>query len=272
MSIQIPDSQLINSGEPEGEGTGDFRGLAAMDLRELAMLQDRELTREMLQALNEVDFPRNMGLRIASPQGVEVFDLMGEAVSELADSDEPALDDLAADYASIYLNFGYQASPCESPWLDEDGLSYQEPMFQIRNIYRHYGLQADDWRRRSEDHIVLQMLFVAHLMEVEGDAALRDAANFLDEHPLRWVDRFAHRAAGRCVTKFYAALVTLGSMYLDHLRDRLAESIGEPRPNPEQIAERIAERNPKPEEDDSPACGPLCIPREEPKPGRRRYP
>ena len=213
-----------------------------------------------------------MGLRIESPQGKGVFDLMSEAVAELHEPDTETLNDLAADFASIYLNFGYQASPCESPWLDDDGLSYQEPMFQIREIYRHYGLQANDWRRRSEDHIVMQMLFVAHLMEIEGETALRDAAKFLDEHPLRWIDRFAQRVGSRSVTKFYAAVVSLSNIYLDHLRDRLADILGEPRPASEEVAERIRARNPKPDEDDSPACGPLCTPREEPKPGRRRYP
>ncbi len=243
-----------------------------MDLRELAMLQDRELTVETLQALAEVDFPRNLGNRIETPQGEKAFDLMNEAIAELADADAETLDDLAADFASIYLNFGYQASPCESPWLDDDGLAYQEPMFQIREIYRHYGLQAEDWRRRSEDHIVMQMLFVAHLLEVEDLAALRDAANFLDEHPLRWVDRFAQRVGARSVTKFYAVVVSLSSLYLDHLRDCLADILGEPRPAPDEIAARMASRYLKPDNNDSSACGPLCTPREEPKPGRRRYP
>jgi len=243
-----------------------------MDLRELAILQDRELTAETLQALVDVDFPKNMGLRIETPQGEEVFNLMSEAIAELSAPDAETLDDLAADFASIYLNYGYQASPCESPWLDDDGLSYQEPMFQIREIYRHYGLQAEDWRRRSEDHIVMQMLFVAHLMEVDGVAALRDAANFLDEHALRWVDKFAQRVGSRSVTKFYTTVVLLSCSYLDHLRDRLADILDEPRPTSAEIAERIRARNPNPDGDDSPVCGPLCTPREEPKPGRRRYP
>jgi len=41
---------------------------------------------------------------------------------------------LAADFAAIYLNHSIQASPCESVWLDEEGLMRQQPMFKVNAI------------------------------------------------------------------------------------------------------------------------------------------
>ena len=191
----------------------------------------------------EVDYPFNLGLQIdgEGERSEQVCELMRTAIRDLADADEARVHELAADFAGIYLNHSFGVSPCESVWFDEDGLVYQEPMFQAREIYRHYGLEADDWRRRSEDHLVLQLLFVSHLMNVESENALRDAATFLDEHTLRWVDKFAERVATRCDTQFYAGLALLTSAYLNQLRDCLADDIlHEPRPTAEEVERALS--------------------------------
>jgi len=54
---------------------------------------------------------------------------------------------------------------------------------------------------------VLQLQFLAHLFSLDDQQeTLREAARFLDEHPLRWVEQFARRVAARCQTPFYAGL------------------------------------------------------------------
>ena len=44
---------------------------------------------------------------------------------------------------------------------------------------------AANWRKRSDDHLVLQLQFLAHLFG-EGRGA-PTAARFMDEHLLRWL-------------------------------------------------------------------------------------
>ena len=53
---------------------------------------------------------------------------MRAAVAEL-DDDAATLDELAADFAAIYLNNAYGASPYESVWLHDEHLACQQPMF-----------------------------------------------------------------------------------------------------------------------------------------------
>jgi TorA maturation chaperone TorD len=114
-------------------------------------------------------------------------------------------------------------------------------MFKVRKWYRRYGLAAEDWRLRSDDHLVLELRFLAHLLDgATPPVDLTEVARFLDEHPLRWIDHFAERVAGRCATRFYAGLALLTAAYLDELRDLLAEVLGTPRPTPEEIEASIA--------------------------------
>jgi TorA maturation chaperone TorD len=141
------------------------------------------------------------------------------------------LDAIAADHADIYQRYHYRASPTESVWRTEDGLERQAPMFQVQQWYRRHGLKVDDADKRPDDHIVLQLQFVAHVVEQAGAAGdLVAVARFLDEHPLVWVGEFAERLGARGAAPFYAALAALTAAYLDELREHLVEITGHVRP------------------------------------------
>jgi TorA maturation chaperone TorD len=145
----------------------------------------------------------------------------------------------------VYLTHGLRASPCESVWLDEDGLVMQAAMFELRDWYARHGLAVQDWRLRSDDHLVHQLQFAVHLLAPEeGEGAdLAEVAHFLDDHLLLWIDRFAERVAARCQTRFYAGLALLTSAWLDEFRDLLVDLAQIPRPTAEELDAR---RRPRP--------------------------
>ncbi|MCB9945927.1 MAG: molecular chaperone TorD family protein [Geminicoccaceae bacterium] len=194
----------------------------AEDLETLARLHDREPDRTLVDELRQSPIAEWFALPLGDSGGAAVFD---HALGELPRPvDRESLDTLATDYADIYLVHGLHASPAESPWLDPDHLVCQEPMFQVREWYAHYGLEATDWRQRSDDHLVVQLRFMAHLARTATDYSLVDLARFLDRHALRWIPDFAERVAARCRTPFFAGLAVLTSDYLEQLRD-LVEAI-----------------------------------------------
>jgi len=166
---------------------------------------------------------------------------MKQALAGLPDSlDGQQADELAADYASIYLTHAYRASPSESVWVDEEHLERQESMFEVRACYSRYGLGAADWRKRADDHLVLQLQFLAHVFGREQpQQGLATAARFMDEHLLRWLTPFAQRVAGRCATPFYAGVTLLTASYCEELRDLLAALLEAPRPTQEEIGARM---------------------------------
>ena len=245
--------RLVAGGDGELGGGGDgalglLRDAVAADLRMLALLHDRELDGERILALWQDGYEDFLGLRLVGEAGRRSLALLRAGLTDIpAAMDAATLDLLAADFADIYLTHGLRASPCESVWLDEDGLVMQGPMFELRDWYRRHGLAVADWRKRSDDHLVHQLLFLAHLSapdaEEERGADLAEVARFLDEHLLLWIDRFAERVANRCQTRFYAGLALLTAAYLDELRELLVGVAHVPRPTQEEIEVR---RRPRP--------------------------
>ncbi len=225
----------------------DWRELAAAlaeDAEALAALHDRELTTAMIAALREVNFPDNLGLLPPSPAARDAWTLLGAAVRDLPVAPAQGdMDDLAAEYAAIYLTGAYGASPCESVWLDDDHLVCQGPMFELRECYAARGLAAENWRLRPDDHLVMQLSFIAHTLRTgQTDGDWRALATMLDTHLLRWLPDFAGRVAGRAALAFYAGLAAVTAAWCDALRDILAAHLGEPRPTPEEIAARAGRK------------------------------
>jgi TorA maturation chaperone TorD len=216
---------------------GLFGSAVALDLTTLAQLHDRELDGTVVNALQDERFPQSLAFRLQSDRGRQVIDTLSTIVATLS-FDQTEQDEMAADFAAVYLTYGVRASPCESVWLDEDGLVMQEPMFEVRRDYARLGLQAPDWRVRPDDHLVFQLQFVAALLEKATREALAEAAQFLDNHSLRWLPDFADRVAQHAATPFYAALAVLTASYLEELRDTIALVLNEPRPTAEEVAQR----------------------------------
>lgn len=193
----------------------------AEDAAMLAALHDRELDEERFVALRTLGFPRNLALPLTS-ETVAAFDY---ALGQWADETAVPLVVLAADYAGVHLTNACRVSPCESPWVDEDGLVMQEPMFAVRAWYARYGLEVSDWRMRTDDHLAHELDFVAALL---GRGELVAAARFLDEHLLVWVPEFARAVAQRADTPFYAALAYATAAWLERVRELLAQELATP--------------------------------------------
>ncbi len=221
-----------------------FRSAVALDLTTLALVHHAELDDAVLAHLRLNAFPQGLGLRLTSQAGLDALVAMESAMGALP-SPLPAdvLDELAADYAAIYLTYAYRASPCESVWLDQEGLGMQAPMFQVREFYRQFDLAAANWRIRPDDHLVIELHFLACLMEDDHPQALPEAARFLDEHLLRWLPLFARRVSARCATAFYAGAALLTAAYCDELRDVLAALLRSPRPTQEELEARMRPRH-----------------------------
>ena len=219
----------------------DLMQALADDGESLAVLHDRELTPDLIRKLKNVAFPRNMGMLPADSDAEAIWQMMAAAVEQLPAQPEIVdMDDLAADYAAIYLTGACGASPCESVWTDDDHLMCQESMFQLREIYEKTGLETADWRCRPEDHLVLQLHYIVHgLRSAANHEDWRFLAQVMDEHLLRWLPDFTGRVASRCTQPFYATLALLTDAWCDQTRDLLAALLEAPRPDKAEIEARL---------------------------------
>ncbi len=214
----------------------ELRNALVEDLDQLIRLHDRELDAETLAALRTAAFPGGLALSAADEAGEAAYANMTAALRE-----NPTLDELAADYAAIYLNNSFGASPYESVWLSDEHLACERPMFELREIYAAAGWQVGDWRSRFDDHLVLQLQY---LRRVLANAAVdpEDLAGFIDEHIGYWLPDWGQRVALRCGTRFYAALAELTYVWLRRFRELLGEIHDLPLPSHEQMGEKISRK------------------------------
>lgn len=228
-----------------------FATAVAGDLTLLADLHDREPTAAVVIAVRACPVADQLGLSLTSEVAHVAFAALAAAAAQLpATIDQRIVDELAAAYADVYLRHTYRAAPSESVWLTEDGLERQAPMFRVRDFYRRHGLKVTDSANRPDDHLVLQLRFLAHVFAQA--AAPRDvapAAEFLDAHLLRWIDRFADRLIKAEAPDWFAAVALLTAAYVRELRDHLTLLTGIARPRPD-AKKQIAE----PSEDMAPAA------------------
>jgi len=200
----------------------------ADDAETLARLHDRELDAATLAALREVGFPDNLALLPQDATASEAWDTMRAALGFIANPPQAAdLDALAVEYAAIYLTGAYGASPAESVWLDQDHIACQQPMFELREIYLAAGLAAENWRKRPDDHLVLQLQYIAHRLRraASADFLPSELGEIMDAHLLRWLPDFAARVAARTAQPFYAALEHLTLVWCQTLRRLLADPL-----------------------------------------------
>ena len=200
----------------------------ARDLRLLIRLHDREADAELFTLLSGRPPETWFGLRLDGPAFDEGCRLMRIALADVASDADRQTEEIASDFAAIFLTHAYRVSPNESVWRDEEGLERQGPMFSTRAWYKHFGVKAPDWRIRADDHLVNELQFLALLLERASDAeGLRQAALFLREHPLVWIREFSGRVVQRCRTAFYAAAALMTAEYLDRLAAMLGALLDE---------------------------------------------
>lgn len=209
----------------------EFCKLVSEDLGILALLHDREPDKDLVNELINSNFPSDLGLNLSSDSSIKAQEVMEEGLACLPKPiDKKVLDVLAADYTDIHLIHTLRASPCESVWLDEDGIERQAPMFEVRKWYERFGLAVENWRVRADDHIVYQLQFLSHLLSNSSDGSnLVYVSEFMDQHLLKWLHNFCERVAKRCSTSYFSGIALLTDSYCEELRDILVNEFNFPR-------------------------------------------
>lgn len=133
---------------------------------------------------------------------------------------------LAAEYAALFLNMSETpVFPFESVYTSPERLLMQEARDQVVAEYRKEGLDRIAEFREPEDHIAIELEFMAYLCQRTADALeagdqaaaeayLKKQSEFLQKHLMVWVPQFCRdlqRAAGR---GFYKGVAQITDEYL----------------------------------------------------------
>jgi len=173
----------------------------------LATLHGTEVTNKILYLLISHSFPLSLPVETSVKQ--ELF----ESIQQIAHN-EKSLEDLASDYAAIYLNGRLGISPYESFYRDEDRLLRQKATMTVRQKMRKYSIFSTDSNLMQEDHVSQELFFVAYLVEKEE---YREAADFIRNHLLFFLESFVSGIP----EGFYKYLTDLTILYLKQLEEKL---------------------------------------------------
>ncbi len=186
----------------------------------MARLFRVEVDDELLATLRSTDALTCEDERLDKALGMMRDYLASEGASTL---------DLARDYAKAFCGAGStkrnSAYPFESVYTSEDGMLMQEARDGALAWYRRFGLtKAQGWHD-CEDHLALELEFVAVLANdclaalEAGDAArARELVvaqrDFVAEHLADWLPEFDRDVDRKARTSFYRGLARFTSLYV----------------------------------------------------------
>ncbi len=128
---------------------------------------------------------------------------------------------LQTDYSRLFIGPARPiAPPWESVYFNEDRMIFQKETAQVRAWYRRFGLEAEKLYKEPDDHIGLELSFLAYLAKL-GLQALETAdekrfaeilqakSQFISEHPLKWVKNWNVLVQENAYSDFYRGLAHL---------------------------------------------------------------
>lgn len=150
------------------------------------------------------------------------------------DNLKDAIVELAVDYANLFFGVLYAKEkkgiphPSESVYLT--GLLYQEPTDEVRKIYyKHRLIKSGSLKGEPEDHIALELYFMARLCErslrklnekrfEEVAKLLKTQFEFLKNHLLKWAPQMTGDVIRYAETDFYKGIgrITKGVLEADY--------------------------------------------------------
>jgi len=156
--------------------------------------------------------------------------------SELRQRDlDGVIEQLARDYASLFLGVGPKTvSLCESVYRSASGLLYQSSLFEVQQSYSETGMTKSDQYHEPEDHIAVELSYMARLCELTQEAVkagreqalnyLRLQRLFLEDHLVRWIPLFSQQLIAASPPGFYRAMAHLLKGYIG-IDNRLVDSM-----------------------------------------------
>ena len=154
--------------------------------------------------------------------------------------DEGALETLAVVFDRAFFGMGprtaQKAFPYESVYTSEGGLMMQDAYSEVLHVYREAGFAKDPGFTEPEDHLAVELSFMALLCgravealragDAEGaERQLRAQASFLQGHLLNWAGRFASDVRKAAEDGFYFHLADFTEAYLAADAAALAEVV-----------------------------------------------
>jgi TorA maturation chaperone TorD len=185
----------------------------------LAAVYRQEVTSDLLEKLKDPQF-----LGVLSDLGIELNNgFFNKPEKEL-------LEDLAVEYAHLFLGPGQHISPHESVQHQRDdgqwGQLWGESTVEIKKFIESSGLKYTDDYKGLPDHISVELEFMQQVTQREEQAwieednatalvCLKNEKKFIEEHLARWVPIFCEKVIKAAELPFYRDMAGLTKKFIE---------------------------------------------------------
>lgn len=169
------------------------------------------------------------------PQINEHIELLDSLKSEMVFNLERLLDELSGEYTYLFIGpKKLPAPPWESVYISKQRLIFQESTLIVRRAYLEYQFLPANYPHEADDHLALELDFMAHLAKnteerykdqnlTELRELLSDQKSFLEEHLLIWIPEFAQQIQSSKSQFMYPQIAKLTDQVINIDRDTLDE-------------------------------------------------
>lgn len=212
----------------------------------LSKIYEREMTTQLLRELSGMSNPLmqigDLG-ELEEGELKEGFQTLRGYLQGLAEGDlEQVRLELAAEYADLFLGIaGKPPHPSESVYAGKEQLVMGKARDEVLDAYRKAGLDKAKEFTEPEDHIAIELNFMALLCQRTADALessnkkeaseyLRIQKDFIEKHLSRWVPQLTKDISEQTEVPFYKgiAMITAGFIEMEKRTiDELLSEIGD---------------------------------------------
>lgn len=190
----------------------------------LALAYEKEISTSFFDIINESLPSLRLSLDKFEDQDLATgLDLLEKffIVAKAANDREHILEELAIEYANLFLGVGINPVPViESVYLGKEKTLYETPYFQVVDYYRKWNYEKPKTFLEPEDHLASELDFIATQLRAaawakdmgnlaEMNERLEAARNFKQDHLDKWITKACDDLLQVTINPFYRALAFL---------------------------------------------------------------
>ncbi len=128
-----------------------------------------------------------------------------------------ALEKAAVEYTELFIGTATPKAPLiESYYFSNKKAIFDQKTIEMRQLLNKHGLESTRKYRHPEDHLGLQLLFIAkltsHLHTLHPDkqtSGVKEQITFINDHLLSWIPGLCNDAKEHGTAGFYGGLIEL---------------------------------------------------------------